>query len=75
MRHVQDCPPIAQEIYQAGDGLLGADASAQVELVALIVINPLYPALAYTRAFDQQENTSTRYPTGCALTRHRPGRA
>ncbi len=50
---VSDCPLIAQEVRQAGQ-LLGTDAR-QVELVA-IVINPLYYSVAYTRAFDRQEN-------------------
>jgi len=53
---VSDCPLIAQEVRQAGQ-LLGADAR-QVELVA-IVINPLYYSVAYTRAFDRQENLDT----------------
>jgi cytochrome oxidase Cu insertion factor (SCO1/SenC/PrrC family) len=47
-----DCPLIAQEFRQAGQ-LLGAD-SRQVELVA-IVANPVYHQVAYTRAFDRQE--------------------
>ena len=50
---VSDCPLIAQEVRQAGQ-LLGTDAR-QVELVA-IVINPLYYNVAYTQAFDKQEN-------------------
>jgi cytochrome oxidase Cu insertion factor (SCO1/SenC/PrrC family) len=53
---VSDCPLIAQEVRQAGQ-LLGTDAR-QVELVA-IVINPLYYNVAYTRAFDKQENLDT----------------
>ncbi len=53
---VSDCPLIAQEVRQAGQ-LLGADAR-HVELVA-IVINPLYYSVAYTRAFDRQENLGT----------------
>jgi cytochrome oxidase Cu insertion factor (SCO1/SenC/PrrC family) len=47
-----DCPLIAQEFRQA-DQLLGA-RSRGVELVA-IVANPLYRSVAYTRAFDSQE--------------------
>jgi peroxiredoxin len=62
---VSDCPLITQEFRAAGQ-LLGPDAR-QVELVA-IVINPMYYSLAYTRAFDQQENLTTvpdwRYLTG-----------
>ena len=62
---VSDCPLIAQEFRAAGQ-LLGPDAR-QVELVA-IVINPMYYAVAYTRAFDQQENLTSvpnwRYLTG-----------
>jgi cytochrome oxidase Cu insertion factor (SCO1/SenC/PrrC family) len=53
---VSDCPLIAQEVRQAGQ-LLGTD-DRQVELVA-IVINPLYYNLAYTQAFDKQENLDT----------------
>ena len=53
---VSDCPLIAQEFRAAGQ-LLGPDAR-QVELVA-IVINPLYYSVAYTRAFDQQENLTS----------------
>ena len=53
---VSDCPLIAQEVRRAGQ-LLGADAR-HVELVA-IVINPLYYSVAYTRAFDRQENLDT----------------
>jgi cytochrome oxidase Cu insertion factor (SCO1/SenC/PrrC family) len=48
-----DCPLIAQEFRQAGQ-ILGA-ASSKVELVA-IVANPVYHQVAYTRAFDRQEN-------------------
>jgi cytochrome oxidase Cu insertion factor (SCO1/SenC/PrrC family) len=47
-----DCPLIAQEFRQA-DQVLGA-RSRGVELVA-IVANPLYRSVAYTRAFDRQE--------------------
>jgi cytochrome oxidase Cu insertion factor (SCO1/SenC/PrrC family) len=47
-----DCPLIAQEFKQA-DQLLGGQAR-QVELVA-VVTNPLYHQLAYTQAFDRQE--------------------
>jgi cytochrome oxidase Cu insertion factor (SCO1/SenC/PrrC family) len=53
---VSDCPLIAQEFRAAGQ-LLGSDAR-RVELVA-IVINPMYYSLAYTRAFDQQENLTS----------------
>jgi cytochrome oxidase Cu insertion factor (SCO1/SenC/PrrC family) len=53
---VSDCPLIAQEVREAGQ-LLGTDAR-QVELVA-IVINPLYYSVAYTQAFDRQENLDT----------------
>ena len=53
---VSDCPLIAQEVRAAGQ-LLGTDAR-QVALVA-IVINPLYYSVAYTRAFDRQENLAT----------------
>jgi cytochrome oxidase Cu insertion factor (SCO1/SenC/PrrC family) len=48
-----DCPVIAQEFRDA-DQLLAASAH-RVELVA-IVANPLYRSVAYTRAFDTQEN-------------------
>jgi cytochrome oxidase Cu insertion factor (SCO1/SenC/PrrC family) len=47
-----DCPLVAQEFRQA-DQVLGA-RSRGVELVA-IVANPLYRSVAYTRAFDNQE--------------------
>jgi cytochrome oxidase Cu insertion factor (SCO1/SenC/PrrC family) len=47
-----DCPLIAQE-FRAADQMLGGRA-ADVELVA-IVANPLYRGVAYTRAFDRQE--------------------
>jgi cytochrome oxidase Cu insertion factor (SCO1/SenC/PrrC family) len=50
-----DCPVIAQEFRDA-DQLLAASAH-RVELVA-IVANPLYRSVAYTRAFDTQENLS-----------------
>jgi len=50
-----DCPVIAQEFRDA-DQLLGASAQ-RVELVA-IVANPLYRSVAYTQAFDTQENLS-----------------
>jgi len=59
-----DCPLIAQEFRQAGQ-LLGA-ASRQVELVA-IVANPIYHQLAYTRAFDRQEDL-TQVPNWLYLT-------
>jgi cytochrome oxidase Cu insertion factor (SCO1/SenC/PrrC family) len=49
---VTDCPLIAQEFRQAGI-LLAADAG-RVELVA-VNLSPLYSSLAYTRAFDRQE--------------------
>ena len=62
---VSDCPLIAQEVRAAGQ-LLGSDAQ-RVELVA-IVLNPMYYTVAYTRAFDRQENMDTvpnwRYLTG-----------
>jgi len=47
-----DCPLIAQEFREA-DQVLGA-SSRHVELVA-IVANPVYRSIAYTRAFDSQE--------------------
>jgi len=47
-----DCPLIAQE-FRAADRLLGANRS-RVELVA-IAANPVYHAMADTRAFDRQE--------------------
>jgi len=47
-----DCPLIAQE-FRAADQLLGA-SRRNVELVA-IAANPVYHAVADTRAFDQQE--------------------
>ena len=50
---VSDCPLIAQEFRQAGQQL-GA-AARHVELVA-IVINPLFYTVAFTQAFDRQEN-------------------
>jgi cytochrome oxidase Cu insertion factor (SCO1/SenC/PrrC family) len=50
-----DCPVIAQEFREA-DQVLGANAR-RVHLVA-IVANPLYNAVAYTRAFDAQERMS-----------------
>ena len=50
-----DCPIIAQE-FRAADRLLGNQA-ARVELVA-IVANPVYRSVAYTRAFDAQEQLS-----------------
>jgi cytochrome oxidase Cu insertion factor (SCO1/SenC/PrrC family) len=48
-----DCPLIAQEFREA-DQVLGGNAR-NVALVA-IVANPLYRAVAYTRAFDRQEH-------------------
>jgi cytochrome oxidase Cu insertion factor (SCO1/SenC/PrrC family) len=51
-----DCPLIAQEFREA-DQVLG-ERSRDVELVA-IDANPLYRAVAYTRAFDRQERLST----------------
>jgi cytochrome oxidase Cu insertion factor (SCO1/SenC/PrrC family) len=59
-----DCPLIAQEFRQA-DQVLGAK-SRGVELVA-IVANPLYRSIAYTRAFDRQENL-TALPNWLFLT-------
>ncbi|HVT68579.1 MAG TPA: SCO family protein, partial [Trebonia sp.] len=50
-----DCPLIAQEMRTA-DTMLGARA-ASTELVA-VAANPTYNSLAYTRAFDSQENLS-----------------
>jgi cytochrome oxidase Cu insertion factor (SCO1/SenC/PrrC family) len=49
---VTDCPLEAQEFRQAGV-LLGAD-SRKVELVA-VNLNPLYSSIAYTQAFDREE--------------------
>jgi cytochrome oxidase Cu insertion factor (SCO1/SenC/PrrC family) len=51
-----DCPLIAQEFRAAGQ-LLGPD-TRKVELVA-IVANPVYHQLAYTQAFDRQENLAS----------------
>jgi cytochrome oxidase Cu insertion factor (SCO1/SenC/PrrC family) len=51
-----DCPEIAQE-FRGADQVLGPK-SRDVELVA-IVANPIYRAIAYTRAFDQQERLAT----------------
>jgi cytochrome oxidase Cu insertion factor (SCO1/SenC/PrrC family) len=51
-----DCPTIAQEFRQA-DQMLGA-RSSRVEMVA-IVANPLYYSVAYTRAFDAEQQLST----------------
>ena len=51
-----DCPIIAQEFKQTGQ-LLGAQ-DASVEMVA-VVANPTYRAVAFTRAFDQQEGLAT----------------
>ena len=48
-----DCPLIAQEFRAAGQ-LLGA-SGRNVELVA-VVANPVYHQVAYTQAFDRQEN-------------------
>jgi cytochrome oxidase Cu insertion factor (SCO1/SenC/PrrC family) len=59
-----DCPLIAQEFRQA-DQLLGASAR-RVELVA-VVTNPIYRQLAFTQAFDRQENL-TRLPNWRYLT-------
>jgi cytochrome oxidase Cu insertion factor (SCO1/SenC/PrrC family) len=60
-----DCPLIAQEFRQA-NRLLGASAR-HVELVA-VVANPIYRQLAFTQAFDRQENLAGlpnwRYLTG-----------
>jgi len=49
---VTDCPLEAQEFRQAGQ-LLGAD-SRHVELVA-VNLNPLYSSIAYTQAFNREE--------------------
>ena len=51
-----DCPVIAQE-FRAADQMLGAK-SRNVVLVA-IVANPIYYAVSYTRAFDQQERLTS----------------
>jgi cytochrome oxidase Cu insertion factor (SCO1/SenC/PrrC family) len=51
-----DCPIIAAEM-RAADTLLGSKAS-DAELVA-VVANPTYTSLAYTRAFDLQEELNT----------------
>jgi cytochrome oxidase Cu insertion factor (SCO1/SenC/PrrC family) len=59
-----DCPLIAQEFRAAGQ-LLGAD-SGKVELVA-IVANPVYHTVAYTQAFDRQEDL-TQVPNWLYLT-------
>jgi cytochrome oxidase Cu insertion factor (SCO1/SenC/PrrC family) len=59
-----DCPLIAQEFRAAGQ-LLGASAR-KVELVA-IVTNPVYHQVAYTQAFDRQENL-TQVPNWLYLT-------
>ena len=53
---VSDCPLIAQEFRQAGQQL-GA-AARHVELVA-IVVNPVFYTVAYTQAFDRQENLAS----------------
>jgi cytochrome oxidase Cu insertion factor (SCO1/SenC/PrrC family) len=53
---VTDCPLIAQEFRQAG-ALLGADTS-KVELVA-VDVNPLYSSIAYTRAFDREQQLTS----------------
>ncbi len=50
-----DCPLIAQEFREA-DQVLGA-TSRNVEMVA-IVANPVYRSVAYTQAFDRQEQLS-----------------
>jgi cytochrome oxidase Cu insertion factor (SCO1/SenC/PrrC family) len=49
---ITDCPLEAQEFREAGV-LLGSDAG-QVRLVA-VNLNPLYNGIAYTQAFDRQE--------------------
>src|SRR5271166_3645255 len=59
-----DCPLIAQEFREA-DQLLGA-GSHNVAMVA-IVANPVYRSVAYTRAFDNQEELS-RLPNWLFLT-------
>ena len=60
-----DCPLIAQN-FRLADQMLGADAS-KVALVA-IVVNPVYRAISFTRAFDRQEGldhlTNWFYLTG-----------
>ena len=59
-----DCPLIAQEFRDAGQ-ILGASAR-HVELVA-VVANPVYHQVAYTQAFDRQENL-TQVPNWLYLT-------
>ena len=59
-----DCPLIAQEFRAAGQ-LLGA-AARHVDLVA-IVANPVYHQVAYTQAFDRQEQL-TQVPDWLYLT-------
>ena len=59
-----DCPLIAQEFRAAGQLLGGSDR--QVELVA-VVANPVYHQIAYTQAFDRQENL-TQVPNWLYLT-------
>jgi cytochrome oxidase Cu insertion factor (SCO1/SenC/PrrC family) len=51
-----DCPIIAAEM-RAADTILGSKESG-AELVA-VVANPTYTSLAYTRAFDVQEELNT----------------
>jgi cytochrome oxidase Cu insertion factor (SCO1/SenC/PrrC family) len=51
-----DCPVIGDEFRQA-DQVLGAK-SRDVEMVA-IVANPLYRSIAYTQAFDNEDQLST----------------
>jgi cytochrome oxidase Cu insertion factor (SCO1/SenC/PrrC family) len=53
---VTDCPLEAQEFREAGV-LLGKDAS-KVRLVA-VNLNPLYTGIAYTQAFDRQEQLAS----------------
>ena len=59
-----DCPLIAQEFRTAGQ-LLGASAR-HVELVA-VVANPVYHQVAFTQAFDRQEQL-TQVPNWLYLT-------
>ena len=59
-----DCPLIAQE-FRAAAQLLGA-SGRNVELVA-VVANPIYHGIAYTQAFDRQEEL-TRVPNWLYLT-------
>lgn len=61
---VTDCPLIGQEFREAGALLHGQ--AGRVELVA-VNVNPLYRAVAYLRAFDQEESL-TNVPDWLYLT-------